>query len=125
MNRYLRFLGLAAAAAGVTALVGWWPSQVLGGGAAVAAMLAGCGISWMASAFGGIPIAMGAGGSGAVPLHSAFAAMALRLLSAVALGTAVAVTGAFERTPLLLWIAISYLTLLTVDTHFALGSTRK
>lgn len=124
MSRYLRFLGLAALVAGATALAGWWPTRYLGGGAAVTAMLAGCAVSWLASAIGGIPIAIGAGSHGANTLSPALLSMAVRLFAAVVLGALAVLVGGLERTALLIWIAISYMTLLTADTHYALGSLR-
>ena len=44
----------------------------------------------------------------------------LMLFAVVAgLGTAAALSGEFDRAPLLLWIAIGYVALLAVDTQYA------
>jgi hypothetical protein len=48
--------------------------------------------------------------------------MAVRFAAALALALAGALSGRFERGPFLLWVAISYMALLTVDTRYALGS---
>jgi hypothetical protein len=49
--------------------------------------------------------------------------MAVRLGVVLALGLAAALSGWFERRPLLIWIAVSHLALLAVDTRFMLKSS--
>ena len=45
--------------------------------------------------------------------------MAVRFAVVIVLGTAAALSGEVERMSLLLWIAISYVALLAVDTRYA------
>ncbi|MEA2560951.1 MAG: hypothetical protein QOH06_2455 [Acidobacteriota bacterium] len=117
---YLRFLAWVAGAAVLIALVGALPTRRLGGEEAIPAMIAGCVIGALASAAGGIPVALGRkatdpGGR----LKATMLAMSLRVAVVAALGTAAALSGEFERVPLLLWIALGYVTLLAVDTWYA------
>jgi hypothetical protein len=121
---YLRFLAWTVALAVLIALLGYLPTKRWGGERAVLAMLAGCSVGVVASALGGVPVLLmsgmpgtsaGKGGTGAL------AAMAVRFAAALGLGLAAALSGSFERGPLLLWLAISYMVLLTVDTRYALG----
>jgi hypothetical protein len=116
---YLRFLAWTVALAALLALLGYLPTKRWGGESAVHAMLAGCGVGVVASALGGLPVLLFAGTGGVTP---ALAGMAVRFAAALVLTLAAALSGAFERGPLLLWVAISYMVLLVVDTRFALGS---
>lgn len=125
---YLRFLAWVVGAAVLIALVGALPTRRLGGDEAIPAMIAGCAIGILASAAGGIPIARGRrtarspDGTAADPaekLKVMMLSMALRLTVVVALGAAASLSGEFERVPLLLWIALGYVTLLAVDTWYA------
>jgi integral membrane sensor domain MASE1 len=119
---YLRFLAWVVGAAVLIALVGALPTRRLGGDEAIPAMIAGCAIGILASAAGGIPIARGrrtAETDPAEKLKVMMLSMALRLMVVVALGAAASLSGEFERVPLLLWIALGYVTLLAVDTWYA------
>src|SRR5437763_8784570 len=108
---YLRFLAWTVALAAGIALLGYLPTKRWGGEGAVRAMLAGCGVSVVASALGGIPVMLFAKAGGATGI---LAAMAVRFAAVLALSLAAALPGQFERGPLLLWVAISYMVLLTV-----------
>ena len=61
------------------------------------------------------------GGEGArvERLTATLASMGLRLLALFALTASVALSGWFERRPLLIWIAIGYIAQLVVDTRYA------
>jgi hypothetical protein len=117
---YLRFLAWTVALAVGLALLGYLPTQRWGGESAVRAMLAGCGVGVVASAVGGVPVLLGLPGATGI-----LAAMALRFAVALGLSLAAALSGQFERGPLLVWVAISYMVLLTVDTRFALKGLGK
>jgi hypothetical protein len=117
---YLRFLACAFAAIVLVAGLGLVPTRRLGGAEALASMLAGCGVGWAASALGGIPVALSRGRAlnPAARLQAMLASMGLRFAAVLALGAAAAFSG-FSLKPLLLWIAISYMALLAVDTWYA------
>jgi hypothetical protein len=117
---YLRFSGWALAAATGAALLGYLPTLHLGGEGALPAMIAGCAVGFLASLAGGVPVALARRSSQpTVRSQAAMASMAVRFGVVLALGLAVALSGLFERGPLLVWIAISYMALLVVDTWYA------
>ena len=127
---YLRFLAWAVAVAAAVALLGWLPTRWLGGDEAIPAMLAGCAVSALASALGGVPIALsrGAGPAGSTPAAVAAArmaallkAMSVRFVAVAVLATIAILSGRFGRVPFLMWVAVSYAAELVVDTRYALA----
>jgi hypothetical protein len=118
---YLRFLAWAVGAVAVAIALGYLPTRRLAGGAGLAAMLAGCAIGIVGSAVGAIPVAVAAarGSRGAT---APLAAMALRFAVALALVLPAALSGLLATVPLLVWVAISYMVLLAVDTRYALAA---
>jgi hypothetical protein len=118
---YVRFLAWGLAATALAALLGYVPTRRLGGEEALGAMIAGCAVGWLASALGGIPVALGRGkvANPTARLQAMLASMGLRFGVVLALGSAAAFSGWFGLKPLLLWIAISYMALLAVDTWYA------
>lgn len=119
---YLRFLLWVVAATAVLLLVGYVPTRRLGGEEGLPAMIAGCAVGALASAIGGLPVLLIRGGSPAARVMATMGSMALRLFVVAILAVAVALSGLFERVPLLIWIAVSYAVLLIVDTRYALRS---
>ena len=122
---YLRFLAWAVAVAAVLVVLGWVPTRRLGGESAVPAMFAGCVVVILASALGAVPIALagGARGGSAQRTQAVLLSMAVRLGAVVLLAVAAVLSGWFPRKPLLLWVAISYVAMLVVDTRYALQAS--
>jgi hypothetical protein len=117
---YLRFLAWSVAVAALVAALSWVPTQRLAGEGGVRAMLVGCALALVASAAGGVAVARSRrAATPAARVPAMMAAMVLRFVVLLALGAAVALSGRFERTPLLLGAAVSYLGLLVVDTWYA------
>lgn len=119
---YLRFLAWAVAVTALLVLLGWVPTRRLGGEGAVPAMLAGCAVVILASALGGVPVALVRGGP-AARMQAVLLSMAVRLGAVVILAVAAVLSGWFPRKPLLLWVAISYVAMLVVDTRYALQAS--
>jgi hypothetical protein len=113
--RYLKFLGLALALCALLIVAGYLPTERFGGGAAIRAMLVGVAVSLLASALGALPALLGEDKLGA-----GLAGTAIRLLVSLGLGLALALSGALALRPLLLWLALSYVALLPLDTRFVL-----
>lgn len=117
---YLRFLVWATVVTAAVALVGYLPTLRLGGEGAIPAMIAGCVVGLLASLAGGLPVALGrAAPSPRAAYPTMMAAMAVRFGAVLVLALAAALSGLFERDPLLIWVAITYLALLVVDTWYA------
>jgi len=101
------------------------PTRRLGGPEAVTAMLAGWGVSLVASWIGALPLLVA--GAGITPQERVvrlLGSMALRLAVVVLLGAGAVLGGLFSERALLLWIALSYMALLPLDTAFALRQVR-
>jgi hypothetical protein len=116
---YVRFLGASVAVAAAVAALGYLPTLHLGGAAAIPALLAGCAVAVVASAAGGVPIAL-SGPEPATRPQAALLAMAVRLATVLALGLAAVASGLFAARPLAIWTAISYVALLAVDSRYAM-----
>jgi hypothetical protein len=116
---YLRFLVWATVVTAAVALLGYLPTQRLGGEEAIPAMVAGCVVGWLAALAGGVPVALGRRAGPGAAHQTMMLAMAVRFVAALALGLAVALSGLFAVRPLLVWIAIVYVALLVVDTWYA------
>lgn len=119
-RRYVRFLGLAVATVIGLCAVGWLPTRRLAGPQAVSAMVAGCVISLLSAAMaGGLLVAI-KGDTPQARMQRAFLAMMVRLVVVLVLGIAVALSGAFARSPLLFWLAAAYMALLPLEVKLAI-----
>jgi len=116
---YLRFLAWATVLTAAVAGIGYLPTLRLGGRGAVPAMVAGCIVGLISSLAGGVPVALARGSGPGAAHQTMMLSMAVRFVVALALGLAAALSGIFERGPLLIWIAVTYLALLVVDTWYA------
>ena len=117
--RMFKLLVLGLVVAALIVALGYLPTKRLGGPGAVSAMLAGCAISLVASIVGSIPIIVASRGPGRQMPTAVMLSTALRLMVVLALALSAALSGWFERAPLLVWVAISYVLLLATDTVFA------
>ncbi|MCH9650709.1 MAG: hypothetical protein K0U98_20935 [Deltaproteobacteria bacterium] len=102
-------------------VIGALPTERLVGRQAFGAMVAGCCASLLASVIGALPVLL-ASAKTQRPIVVAFGAMALRLAVIVGLGLVLLLSGGFPRGPLLMWIGISYVVLLPLDTRFVMRS---
>lgn len=115
----LQLLVLAVLLTVAMVAVGYVPTKRLGGPGAVTAMLAGCVISLVASVVGCIPIVLASRGPKQKMPPAVMLATALRFLVVLILALSAALSGWFERAPLLVWVGISYVVLLVADTIYA------
>lgn len=120
---YLRFLVWVAVSTAAAMLVGAWPTRALGGDGALPAMAAGCVISALGSAVGGLPYALARGAAPESAATRALLGSVLRPLVVLGLGLAAVLPGRFPAAPLLVWLAISYALLLVPDTRYALKAS--
>lgn len=115
---YLRFLAWTVAIGVTAALLGYAPTRRLGGEAALPAMMAGCAIGVIASAVGALPVAFSRrAGAQPSPVRGLMA-MGVRVAALLALGLSVGLSGWFETYPLLIWIAIGYMSQLALDVWY-------
>jgi hypothetical protein len=119
--RYARFLGLALATVAVLMAVGFVPTRRLAGHGAMAAIVGGCGISFVSAALAGWLLTAVSAETPAARMQRAFLAMVVRLAVVVVLGLAAALSGELAQMPLLFWLATSYVALLPLEVKLALG----
>jgi hypothetical protein len=118
----LRLALLVVVVAACLAGLGYVPTKRLAGDAGLAGMVAGCAASVLASLGAGLVAVQGVGADAAGRLKIVLASMLVRFGLALVLALAMVLSGYFERTPLLIWLAISYMALLVIDTWFLLGT---
>lgn len=116
----IRLVGVSLAAAAGLALLGYVPTVRLAGREAVGEMLSGIGISLLAGIMGAIPVARSISSHDPqqVPI-GILASTAVRFIVVLALAAPAALSGWFDRGPMLLWVGISYLVMLAVDSIYA------
>jgi hypothetical protein len=119
-GRYARFLVSAVAVVVIAVAIGVLPTRRLGGEAAIPAMAAGCLISFVSAALAGWLLVMFDAATPTARMQRAFLAMAVRLAVVIVLGLAAALSGEVARSPLLLWLAITYLALLPLVVKLAI-----
>jgi len=100
-------------------VIGFLPTVNIAGAAALTSMAAGIGISLLVSCIGALPVSFSAGGDPMRMPTVVMGATALRFVPALGLTAAAALSGLFNRNVLVMWVALSYLALLAVDTVYA------
>ena len=119
VRTYVAFVGVALATASLVACLGgavvgfsWpqgrWPS-----------VLAGCGVSWVASCAGAIPVAMAVSARSAQTFNAILGSTAARFLVVLVLVVPLTYCGWFDRVTLVGSTAGSYLLMLLLDTVLA------
>jgi len=120
VTRYARFLGFASADVLGVGVIGWLPTQRLAGPAATSAMVAGCAISLLSAAIAGWLLIAVSVETPQARMQRAFLAMMVRLVVVLAAGVAAALSGVFARSPLLFWLAASYMALLPLEVRLSI-----
>lgn len=119
--RYARFLGLAITAVVALLAVGFLPTRRLGGEMAIPAMVAGCLISLAAAALAAWLLVAMRASTPTARMQRASLAMTVRLVVVAVVGGAVVFGGGLARTPLLFWLATSYVVLLPLEVRLAVA----
>jgi len=101
-------------------VLGFVPTRRLAGQDSLGGMVAGCGISLLAAAMEGGVLASAPAATPEARMQRALLAMIVRLTVVVVLGAASVASGEFARTPLLLWLAATYVVLLPLEVMLAL-----
>lgn len=114
----MKFLALSLSTTVAVLILGYLPTIRLAGKDAVTEMVAGCCISFVASVIGMIPVWLAQRNPSGNVAMAVLASTVVRFFVALVLSLAVAMSGLMKITPLLLWVAISYLVLLITDTLY-------
>ncbi len=119
LRSYATFVGVAALCALLLAGLGVAITIRMSGSEAVGSMLAGCGVSWLASCVGAIPVATALTKTPSQRSMAILSSTMWRFLTVLILVGPLALSGWLDRTVLVAAVAVSYLVLLLVDTLFA------
>ncbi len=120
-----RLIGLALVTGLVLAAVGYLPTRNLVGTPGVAAMLTGICVGLVSAAAGLVPPILSLNASAIERQKSLMIGAGLRFLVTILLTVATVFSGFLPRTPLIVWIAITYLALLLVDTWALAGLLKR
>ena len=112
---YSSFLVLTAGIVVALVVVGLFPTRQLAGDGAVAAMVAGCGISFVAALFGTVPVMLARGQAAPATVPAVMLSIAMRLGAVILLGLAAMWSGWFQNGPLLIWLVFSHALLQVAD----------
>lgn len=113
---YLKFVTPAVLCVAGMGAIGYVPTLRLGGSTATTAMLAALGISLAASLMSAAPIAFALACAKDKVALAALLGMTTRFLVVLAMVAVLALTNQVAAKPLVVWVVISYLVLLVVDT---------
>ena len=112
---FLRLAAASSAAALVLALVGWYPTNALGGPIADRAMLAGISIALVGGWAGVIaPVAV-LGRSPATLAFAVLGGLGVRFFVTLAAALVIRKLGRVPVTPLMLWVGLAQFVILAVD----------
>ena len=125
LRSYAALVGVASASAAGVACLGYWPTVRFAGEDTVGSMLVGCGVSWLASCIGAIPLARALSERSALTVSAILASTAIRFVTVLLLVAPLALSGWVDRVVLVLWVAVSYMVLLMVDTAFAVHGIKR
>ena len=118
-RKYLCLAAAGVATALALALLGYFPTARLAGSEALAGMFVGIGVSLVAGLLGAVPVGLTAVRTPEKTPQAVLLSTALRLVVVLALTASVILSGWFDRIVVGVWVGISYLAMLVVDTVFA------
>lgn len=119
------FTAAATVTAGVVAGVGSLISSQLTDEPVRNEVLVGCGVSWLASCVGAIPLSLAASARSKQMANAILGSMVTRFFIVLLLVVPLVLSGWFDRTALVLSVAVSYLFLLAVDTFVAVRTMNR
>ena len=101
-------------------VIGWVPTRRVAGEEAIPAMIAGCAVGLLSAVIAGTLIVAVNADTPEARMRRAMLAMFARLGVVILLGVAAALSGEFARSPLLFWMATSYVALLPLEVKLAI-----
>jgi hypothetical protein len=122
---YAAFVGIGLATALVVAALGYFPTMRLTSGGGAAALAVGCGVSWIASCVGAVPMATALSLRPTQAATAVLTSTVVRFITAIVLVVPLVLSGWFDRTVFALFVAVSYLMMLLIDTLLAVRIIRQ
>jgi len=122
---YAVFVSVGLATVLSVAAIGYYSTERHTGGGGTAAMLVGCGVSWIAGCIGALPTAAALSSRPKQAGTAILASTMVRFITALVLVVPLVLSGWFDKTVLVLFVAVSYLMMLLVDTLLAVRMIRR
>jgi len=122
---YLPMIGVSTAALLLGALLGYLPTRRWCGPGTVTIIALGCGASWISSCAGAVPLAMSGAGKRGNAAIAMMAATAVRFAVVLLLTVGLVFGTSIDRTPLVVWVAVSYLWVLPFETAAAVRLVKR
>lgn len=122
---FARYAGVGCLAVGLVACLGYVPTIRIAGPEAVGSMLAGCGVSVAAGCVGAVVLAWSTTRPASEAALAVLMSTALRFLTVLLLVIPVALSGRVDRTVFVVWVAVSYLPMLMLDTLVAVRVSKR
>lgn len=113
---FLKFAGMNLCVAVVLLALGYFPTVRMLGADGIIAMLCGVAVTMLATLAGMVPVLLASHGSAQDRPQAIMMGMAIRLGLLVILSASLVLGGVAPYRPLLIWIAISFLVFLMIDT---------
>lgn len=121
---YFTVVAAALLCSAVVCGLGYFPTVRLRGEDAVGAMVVGCAVSWIASCLSAFPLAWALAGRASQPGLVVLGSTMVRFGGVMLLVVPLALLGPWDRMVMVLWVAITYLALLLVDTAFGVRALK-
>lgn len=122
---YVTLAGVALLTTGLIAGLACVATASMPDGPPIGAIFAGCGISWLASCAGAVPVASALAAKSPQLAMAILMATAVRFVAVLVLVVPLVLSDWFARTTLVVCVAVSYLPTLLVDTLIAIQKMKR
>lgn len=125
MGAFARYAGVGCIAVGLIAGLGYVPTIRIAGPEAIGSMLAGCGVSLAAGCVGAAALVWCTTRPASEAALAVLVSTALRFMTVLLLVIPVALSGFVDRNVFVVWVAVSYLPMLMLDTFVAVRVSKR
>ena len=123
-HEYARLAAISGLCAVGLAVAGYFPTRAMAGDHSLVGMAVGIGVSLFAALIGAIPICMAASQSPTKGPTAVLAGTAVRFILVLGAVVPISFSGLVHRKAFIVWVVISYLVLLLLDTLMAVSSLK-
>ena len=123
-HEYARLAFTSGLCAACLAIAGYFPTRALAADGGLIGMGLGIGVSLLAALVGAIPICMAASQSPTKGPTAVLAGTAVRFILVLGAVVPISFSGLVHRKAFIVWVVISYLVLLMLDTLMAVSSLK-
>ncbi len=122
---FVTLVGVALLTTGLIAVLACVATASMPDGPPVGAIVTGCGISWLASCAGAVPIASALASKSPQLATAILMATAVRFVAVLVLVVPLVLSDWFDRTTLVVCVGVSYLLTLLLDTLIAIQKMKR